>query len=289
MFAPNTYLIGAQKSGTTFLASLLDQHPDVCVCDPKEPQFFTTHFESGRAAYEASFRNRDAKVTLDASTNYTFLRPFRDMESAGAPGLLAPVPERIRDVAPEARFVYIMRDPVDRAISAFRHNMRNSPQSPERKQQLASGVPLSLAEELERDPMLELVSRYADQIERYLAVFPGERFLFLSFADLTAKPDDVLRTCADFLGIDPDPLRGISSQGETHAAHKPTALGRWIRTRPGLVEGLRRVMPRGMRHMVSNALLRRPAEAIRFHDKGAVSARFVDEKARVAALTGVAL
>jgi hypothetical protein len=40
----NTYLIGAQKAGTTYLAALLDQRPDVCVSDPKEPQFFTTGF-----------------------------------------------------------------------------------------------------------------------------------------------------------------------------------------------------------------------------------------------------
>ena len=63
MIALKIYLIGAQKLGATYLASFLDQYPDVCVCDPKEPQFLSTNFETERAAYEASFWNRAWKVS----------------------------------------------------------------------------------------------------------------------------------------------------------------------------------------------------------------------------------
>ena len=61
-------MIGAQKSGTTYLASLLGQSRDVCVSDPKEPQFFSTHFEDGFATYSKCFADPAAKIRLDAST-----------------------------------------------------------------------------------------------------------------------------------------------------------------------------------------------------------------------------
>lgn len=289
MFAPNTYLIGAQKSGTTYLASLLDQHPDCCVCDPKEPQFFSKKGEAEAPAYAASFRNRDAKVTIDASTTYTFLRPFHAMQTDGAPGIMTPVPDLIKAAAPDAKFIYIMRDPVDRAISALKHHMRTGVKTPEQKRQLAETGSLSLVAELERDPMLELVGRYSDQIERYLAVFPRDRFLFLRFTDLTQTPEDVLAACAAFLELDPDPLKDVLSQGETHGAHELTSLGALVRTRPGLASTIKGILPKGLRRMIGDAVLRKPAAPITFRDREAAADRFAQDKVRVAELTGVVL
>ncbi len=289
MFAPNTYLIGAQKSGTTYLASLLDQHPDVCVCDPKEPQFFSKKGAAEAPAYAASFRNRDALVTIDASTTYTFLRPFRTMDVDDAPGILTPVPDLIKAASPEAKFIYIMRDPVDRAVSALKHHMRTGPKTPDQTRQLAETGSLSLVEELDRDPMLELVGRYADQIERYLAVFPRERFLFLRFTDLTKTPEAVLETCATFLELDPEPLKGALSQGETHGAHELTSLGAFARNKPGLSSVVKGLMPKGVRRLIGEAILRRPAPAIELRDRAAAADRFVEDKARVVELTGVTL
>lgn len=279
MFAPNTFLIGAQKSGTTYLASRLDQSADVSVCEPKEPQFFSSHFETGRSAYEKSFANQNAKITLDASTTYTFLRPKSALDIDGAPGLIQPVPKRIFEASPNARFIYIMRDPVARAISAYKHNARMKAQAP-------SGS-VSLREAFEKDPMLELVSRYGDQIERYFDVFARETFLFLKFEDLIADPDTAIRACAHFLDIDPAPVLATQEAGETHAAHSLSGAGRLLARAPALKETLRGVLPKGVRSALSERLLRRPAPEVTFHDKEAAAERFAADRAKVQKLTGI--
>ena len=278
MFAPNTFLIGAQKSGTTYLASLLDQSPDICVCDPKEPQFFSKHFETGAAIYAKSFARPDAPVTIDASTTYTFLRPFRDMDVPDAPGLMAPVPERIRDASPEARLIYIMRDPVDRAVSALRHHARLKS---------AQDGPQSLIQAFQADPMLELVGRYADQIDRYLEVFPRERFLFLRFRDLISDPASAVRRCCDFLGVPSDPVLAAGLSGETHGAHSLSPLGRALETMPSVKQRLRSALPDPVRRTLAERLLRRPAPPVDFQDRAHAAERFAADRARVRDLTGL--
>lgn len=280
MFSPNTFLIGAQKSGTTYLASRLDQSPDVCVCDPKEPQFFSVHYESAAESYRDSFRNRDARITMDASTTYTFLRPRARMDIPDAPGLTQPVPERVRTHAPEARFIYIMRDPVDRAISAFRHNARKTAQL---------GGEMSLVAALEADPMLELVSRYADQIERWFEVFPRDRFLFLRFEDLVRDPDTAIRETCLFLGISPDPILEAEAQGEKHGAHALSPAGRMLAGAPAVKQALRRVVPRQLQTQLSERFLKRDAAPVTFTDRMAATERFAEDRARVLDLTGLAI
>lgn len=279
MFAPNTFLIGAQKSGTTYLASRLDQSPDVSVCEPKEPQFFTTGFETDRAVYEKSFANQAAKITLDASTTYTFLRPKHALDIEGAPGLLQPVPERIRAESPDAKFIYVMRDPVARAISAFKHNVRSLTRPPEGE--------VSLIEAFEKDPMLELVGRYGDQIERYFESFARETFLFLRFEDLISDPETAIRSCADFLGIDPGPVLAKEEAGDTHAAHSLSGAGRLLARAPGLKEGVRRMMPKGLRGALAERLLQRPAPELSFPDKAEAADRFAADREKVRLLTGI--
>lgn len=279
MFAPNTFLIGAQKSGTTYLASRLDQSPDVCVCDPKEPQFFSLYHETAALAYEKSFANRAAKITLDASTTYTFLRPRQRMGVEDAPGLMQPVPERIRAAAPNARFIYIMRDPVARAISAYKHNMRRNPDAPAGEQ--------SLIRAFEADPMLELVSRYGDQIERYFESFACETFLFLRFENMIADPETTIRQCAAFLDIDPAPILAAEEAGETHGAHALSGAGRVLARAPGLKASLKRMVPKGLQSALSERLLRRPAPEVIFTDKAEAAERFADDRAKVRDLTGL--
>lgn len=278
MFAPNTYLIGAQKCGTTFLASLLDQNPDVCVCSPKEPQFFSLHYETGRESYARSFARPEARVTIDASTTYTFLRPRAALDLADAPGLTAPVPARIKAACPEARFIYVMRDPVARAISSWRHIARY-------RAEKKTGA-LSLLAEFDEEPLLELAGRYADQIERYFDVFPRDRFLFLKFEDLIADPERAVRACCDFLDLVPLPVE-VGQDTDTHGAHDLSAMGRLIRRKTGLKRLLRQVVPKAVRGPLAGMLLRREAPEVTFVDREAAAARFAEDRARVRELTGI--
>lgn len=103
---PNLFLIGAMKSGTTYLRKLLNAHPDIFMCDPDEPSYFVDPrwlrtlypemWERGlwrnEGRYLDLFRpGGDARILGEASTNYTMLP------------LLWGVPRRIAALNPEAR------------------------------------------------------------------------------------------------------------------------------------------------------------------------------------------
>ena len=279
----NTFLIGAQKAGTTYLAALLDQSADVCVSDPKEPQFFSTGFDRGFADYARCFADPGARIRLDASTTYTFLRPLHAMATPEAPGLLAPVPERILAAAPEAKFIYILRDPVKRAASAYRHNMRSAP---------PPDGPLSLIACIAQDPMLGLVSRYGDQIERWLDVVPRARFLFLDFRRVTRETEAVLAEVCDFLDI---PLTGITleeAERGKHGAYRETGAGQVMRAAmaamPGAARAAKAIVPARVKARLLDPVMKAPAE-ITFHDEEAAAALFEEDRARVTRLTGLVI
>lgn len=280
-FPANTFLIGAQKCGTTYLASLLDQSRDVCVSDPKEPHYLSHRFDRGPAYYEGCFANPEAPVRLDASTTYTVLRPRRDMDVTDAPGILDPVPERIAECAPGARLIYIMRDPVKRAGSAYKHLLR--------KDAPPQGA-VSLVQCLEENPMLALTGRYADQIERYLEVFALSDFLFLDFADLIREPAAVVQKTCDFLGISAEGIAPERTGTEKNSAYQTTAAGQLLKKSARVLPGIRRagraVLPRGAQKLLIDNVLRKPSE-VRFTDEAEAAALFAEDRARVFELTGM--
>ncbi|SNR66627.1 sulfotransferase [Paracoccus sediminis] len=282
-FSANAFLIGAQKSGTTWLASLLEQSPDICVSDPKEPQFFTRQFGKGEDFYRGCFARPDAPVRLDASTTYSFLRPAHALDDPDAPGLLDPVPQRIAEWAPDARFIYVLRDPVGRAASAYRHSMRMQP---------PPKGPVSMLDCLRDQPMLGLISRYGDQIERYLAVFPRDRFLFLDFRDLTADPGLTVRRVCDFLGAAQPDLRLSAAEEDKHPAYRLTPVGQAVhrlrKALPGLAGTLQRNLPRPLERYLSHRVARAPASIALTHQAEA-AALFRADLDRVEALTGLRL
>jgi hypothetical protein len=162
---PNLLIIGAQKCGTTSLHAYLDVHPDVHMAAEKELDFFIEDraWQRGLQWYATRFRD-DAAVRGEASPNYT-----------GWPAWDG-VPERAAAVVPEARLVYLVRDPIERIESHYL------------QRRLQDGARGDIADVIGdvSDPQNLFVarSRYATQLERWLAHFPQEHVLVLSTESL---------------------------------------------------------------------------------------------------------
>ncbi|AKJ65531.1 sulfotransferase family protein [Kiritimatiella glycovorans] len=204
---PNFLIVGAEKAGTTTLASILAQHPDVFMCEPKEPRYFS-HPSRGRglAWYASLFESAEGKKAVgEASTAYTW-HPH-----------IADVPQRIHETLGDIRYIYMVRDPVERLISHYRHAVyyRWIPEG------------LSLDEAVERCPALFDCGRYAHQVEQYRAVSAWSRWKIIALEDLLRNPEKVQRELCSFLSIGdhltplphenagddlfalPEPLRGL--------------------------------------------------------------------------------
>lgn len=185
---PDFIIIGAPKCGTTTLYSYLCRHPRVFMSAVKEPEFFARDdvYARGEAWYRSLFAGaRDGQICGEASTSYAKW-PF-----------YSGVPERIAAMVPNAKMIYLMRHPVERAYSWYAHVMRD-------------GVTKTFEQAIEDDPTLIYPSLYIRQIEQHLAVFTRDQFLFLTLDELKASPAETLARTQRFLGI---PEQDLTSDG----------------------------------------------------------------------------
>lgn len=183
MTLPTFVVVGAMKAGTTSLYHYLRAHPNVFMPRVKELDFFIAEgtWERGLRWYERRFASApEGAVALgEASTNYTKYPQF--------PG----VPERMARVVGDARLIYVIRDPIDRILSHYRHRV-------------AVGS--------ERRPFEDAVfgdhtyvdtSRYAMQAKRYLRFFPRERLLIVTSEALKSDRATAIERVYRFIGVDP--------------------------------------------------------------------------------------
>lgn len=192
---------GTSKAGTTSLYAYLSEHPQVCASSLKETRFFLDEaypvpiavpFSAGLSGYAKFFahcRTGLADVLMEASPDYLY--------SATA--------LRIADLLPNAKMIFILRDPIDRLVSWFKYSKQKGmlpqdmafddyvdmqwqhvigPQTPVHLRALEQG-------------------RYGCYLERFASVM-GERMLTLSFKSLKESPLLVMRRICAFAGIDQD-------------------------------------------------------------------------------------
>jgi Sulfotransferase domain len=203
---PDFLIIGAQKGGTTALYAYLRRHPAITGPSWKEVSYFDRHYERGEAWYRGNFPNRvraRGKLVGEASPSYIF-HPLG--------------PERVKALVPEARLVALVRNPVERALSHYHHEVALG------REPLSFEDALDAEEERLRGEKERLAAdssyfsrawwshaykargRYAEQLERWLAVFPRERLLILPSEDLGGEPERTHARVLDFLGAAPHRL-----------------------------------------------------------------------------------
>ena len=177
---PNLIVIGAQKCGTSVLHYYLSLHPEVSMSKPKELNFFIEerNWPRGIDWYKSQF-DADARVRGEASPNYTAFPQHQG------------VPERMASVVPDAKLIYMVRDPLERIAAHWVHNYAKRREKG------------TLAETLVH-PNTSYVTRskYAMQLERFLEHYPKEQVLVFQQSELRHKRMETLRRVFDFVGVD---------------------------------------------------------------------------------------
>lgn len=176
-------IIGAQKCATTTLFQLLEEHPGLCGSTTKEPHFFSTSedWRSELNQYHSLFKSKeDGQLCFEGSTTYTF-RPHRK-ES---------IWDDMLEYNPELKFIYMVRNPLHRLISAYMHAY-------ERGYTDTDSV-TAISEE----PYFTDVTRYAYQLEPYIERFGLTRILVIDFDDFNKRRPETLNRITDFLGVSP--------------------------------------------------------------------------------------
>jgi hypothetical protein len=203
---PDFLVLGAQKAGTTALYEYLRRHPQITGPSWKEVSFFDRHWARGESWYRGNFPNvarTRGKHVGEASPSYVF-HPL--------------APRRVQEVVPEARLIVLVRNPVDRALSQYNHEVALG-REPLPFEEALDAEEERLRGEQERmaaDPRYfsrewwshtyKARGRYAEQLERWLAVFPRAQLLVLPSDDLGSDPARAHAQVLEFLRASPQRL-----------------------------------------------------------------------------------
>ena len=239
-FPPESYLIGAQKAGTTTLAYLLNQHPHISIGQTKEPHFFTYNWEKGLDWYRKQFPESADTVCLDASTSYA-MAPLTEGWKHRNPRMFEDIPAKVHSVRPDAKFIYLLRNPVDRTYSGYWHDVRMGVKNAESRTALQS------------DPFYLDVSDYHGQLLRWLDYFPLSSFHCVLFEDLKERPHQVVDDCVAFLGLG-RPTNAIRLDSAKNQSHQVGWVGRRVNqieiAYPRLRAMLKSSLPAGLKRFV---------------------------------------
>lgn len=179
---PTFFVVGAAKAGTTSLNNYLRAHPEIEMAEPREPHLMVAPGDPGIRGYVNLFSG-GKEIRGDCSPGYS-VYPYRPAVS-----------EHIRQVVPEARLIYLVRDPVERVIAYYAQTFAFGKQ----RRSLEEAVDPS-----DSTNYYMAGSSYATQLEVYLRRFDQEQILVLDQHDLRHGRRDALRRVFDHVSADPD-------------------------------------------------------------------------------------
>jgi GrpB-like predicted nucleotidyltransferase (UPF0157 family) len=202
MRRPNFFIVGAPRSGTTSMYAYLRQHPEVFGSAHKEPQFFGSDLTPPPGAirdprlYLELFAAADGRPLAGEASVYYLLSTRAAAE--------------IRDFAPAARIIAMLREPAAMAYSLHSLYRRSGNEDlpsfaealdaePERRERRRLPPGAYFPEGLLYSEMV----RYSPMVERYLEVFGREQVHCILFDDFVRDTAGVYRRTLEFLGADP--------------------------------------------------------------------------------------
>jgi len=181
----DAFLLGAPKSGTTWLAEALTQHPGICVSEPKEPNMVATH--------KGTFPRDDSKPDWSAYSTCFATDGVRIDCSVHA--LACPLaPHRVAENWPTARFVICLREPVSRTISHWNMILDTG-------EDVENGSDWSDFAQAWSDPRLQCDTLYGAAISRWLEYFERDSFLLIEANRMRREPELVLAEVCSHLKL----------------------------------------------------------------------------------------
>ena len=184
----NLICVGAQKSGTTTLYTILTKHPEFTFARIKEVQYFATDpYTADHRKYHANYRGRVLRRWIADFTPRYLAHP----EAAS----------RIAAYNPDTHIIILLRDPVQRAISHYQMKIRNGNETRSFAEVVRSDTE-ALKHEMTVETGQSVVGRglYAAQIARYDALFPRNQIHLMRFDDLVKHQEVTVNALLSELG-----------------------------------------------------------------------------------------
>lgn len=214
---PNFLIIGAAKAGTTSVYYYLNQHPQIYMSSVKEPRFFAPEFYT---TYCNGLLRDNARKSVFTLTEYQKL--FERVTDEIAIGEASPeyiyfpkTPERIKQDIPNVKLIAILRNPIERAFSAFSYQVRDG----------CEVLSFEQALQIEKQRIksnwrpgwhYKECGFYYIQLKRYFDIFPSEQIKVYLYEDLKADSLCFIQDVYRFLGVDDSFIPNFPHQNRSY-------------------------------------------------------------------------
>ena len=232
MALPDFLVAGVPKAGTTALHVALSRHPGLYMSPIKEPKFFLTDGPPPAKGGPGDALTYREHVWQRDKYEELFAQAPEDSKKGESTPLYLYDPDamrRIKDAIPDARFIVIIRDPVERAHSNWTH-LWSAGLEPE------SDFVRACAEEERRKAQgwapfwyYTGLGKYGQQLEHAFGLFPRDQILVLRYRSLVDEPAAALDRICGFLGVKQGilaeiPRENVTAHPEHTTAHRAASL-----------------------------------------------------------------
>lgn len=209
---------GVSKCGTTTLCYLLGEHPEVFIPEIKEPNYFVSEdLAEQRPFYEELFAPAVPGQLLGEGSQLYSAVEFEKLASA-----------RLREHNREMKLIFSVRNPLKRIESSYREHHHSGPN-------YAINAPFGIDAAMTELPALLEDSRYWRRLQNYRRHFRDDQILVIFLEDLQRDPQQVLRQCYEFLGVNSRFVNTVADSTQLNAGEEKlydTRLLRYLRTHP---------------------------------------------------------
>jgi hypothetical protein len=261
---PTFLLIGAARSGTTLLSQVLRRHPDVFFTDPKEPHFLAFAGQTVDFVGPGDADSINRYSVTDETAWQRLFEPGADHAQRGDGSVTTlyypqAAIDNIRRHCPDVRMIALLRNPTDRAFSAYNYLLGRGRES----ETFEQGLDLEeerIAAHWHHMWHYTRMGHYSEQLEPFLSAFGKDRLLVIGYEDLVADPPTKLGECFSFLGLD---QAGIDDLGElVNIGGKPqlralTRAMNWMRNQETIRRAVRASTPLRARDWLRRSNLKR--------------------------------
>ncbi len=265
---PNFLLLGTAKAGTSSLYAYLKQHPDVYLSPATELNFFA------HAGGDLNFRGPgDLEYVWGDSlvaTDEDYRKQFAGIRQETAAGEVSThnlycsqAPALIKGYVPDAKMIAILRNPVERAFSAFSHMVRDGREETSSFRAALAREPARIRDNWEPLWHYKNMGFYGAQLSRYFELFDRKQIRVHIYDDFIARPLKVVQDIFAFIGVGPDFVPDMSEKYNVSMVPRSRQLQKIMMGKSVIRSALRSPLPAGIRSRLRSAILQRNAKRMR--------------------------
>jgi hypothetical protein len=254
---PDFVIAGAAKSGTTALYQYLREHPGLFLTEPKEPHYFAlagsrpafTGPGDDRTINRLAITDRDRYLALFEPAPPGTLRG----EASVSTLYYEQAHRRLREHNPQIKIICMLRDPADRAFSAYSFMRTRTFEPYAEFERALDDEPQRIAAGWHHIWHYQAMGRYAEQLTHLFELFPREQVLVILYDDFRTDPLGVLERTYRFLSVEPIPP---TVTPEPHRSGEPRlkTLSRVVNTPHPAKRFLSRLVPSNVRTRLRSAI-----------------------------------